>query len=153
MPRELSEYPKDRLGVYKRLEEVPSRYRLNQHAAAYRDKDVWETFLEDHLFPQYSSDRYRQDTCRAGQLWKEHMADRGRHHALATPADVDQWCKSLLDRRNVRTVYNHYWVRLERFYSWLLARTDHPHVYQPFLMAAVEYDTAGRIWDAKVSSR
>ena len=153
MPRKLSEDPKDRLGVYKRLEEVPSRYRLNQHAAAYRDKDIWEMFLQDHLFPQYSSDRYQQDTRRAGRLWMEHMADRGRHHALATPADVDQWCQSLLRQRNVRTIYNHYWVRLERFYDWLLTRTDHPHVYHPFLMAAAEYETAGRIWDVKVRSR
>lgn len=153
MPRELSEVPADRLGVYKQLEEVPSRYRLTQHAAAYRDKDTWETFLKDHLFPQYSSDRYQQDTRRAGQLWKEHMVDRGRHHALATPADVDKWCKSLLNKRNVRTTYNHYWVRLERFYDWLLTRTDHPHVYHPFLMAAAKYETAGRIWEAKVRSR
>lgn len=153
MPRELSNDPRNRLGVYKRLEEVPPRYRLRQHADVYRGEDVWETFLEDHLFPRYPKDRYRQDTRRAGRLWKSHMDDRGRHHALATPEDVDQWCQSLLDQRNVKTVYNHYWVRLERFYDWLLTRTDHPHVYHPFLMAAAEYETASRIWEAKVEQR
>ncbi|MFC6837227.1 hypothetical protein [Halomarina ordinaria] len=81
------------------------------------------------------------------------MAARDRHHALATPADVNTWCEDLLEGRSAKTVYREYWVRVEHFYSWLQSHTDYPHVYHPPLMAVVECDASRRIWDAKLSGK
>lgn len=153
MVRDLSTDPRDRMGVFKRYEDVPARYRLNRYEGEYRGKDVWQQFLDEKLLAPGRSERYCEDAHRAGRLWKEHLADRGRHHALAIPADVDTWCSSLLETRNPTTVYNDYWAKLEQFYTWLLFHTDHPHVYHPFLIAAAEGEAASRIWAEKVNRR
>jgi hypothetical protein len=141
------------MGVYKRLDEVPDHRRLQRHAEAYADRDVWATFLSEYLFERFDSDRFKEDARRAGRYWKEHMAERGRHHALARPADVETWMADLTDRLKLKTAYNQYWVRLERFYWWLQRHTDHPHSYQPVLMAAAEGGAAGDVWTEKLARR
>ena len=145
--------PAERLGVYKSLDDVPDRYRLRNHTATYDARDVWDEFLTDHLFQTYNSERFKEDAIRAGRYWKEHMDARGRHHALATPADVEAWMSDLLDRVKVKTAYNSYWVRVERFYSWLQWHTEHPHVYNPVLMAAADGDASQTVWDEKMARR
>jgi len=138
----------ERLGVYKRLEDVPDRYRLYQHADAYAGRDVWGEFCEQHEYAKGDSDSFQRKVDRAGDLWREFMQDR-RHHALATPRDVDEWSRELLDRYTTNTSYK-YWIRVEHFYRWLQWHTEHPHVYHPALMAAVEYDATAEIWTNKV---
>ncbi len=80
------------------------------------------------------------------------MADRGRHHALATPENVEAWCAALLDRMKPPSAYQNYWTKLERFYTWLHSHTEHPHVYHSFRMAAAGYPNAGAIWEAKIGT-
>lgn len=150
MVRSKSKCPSDRIGVYKYLEDVPDRYRLSQHASAYKGRDVWEEFLTNHLFEKYNTKRFKEDVRRAGERWKDHMTEQDRHHALATPLHVEAWCKELVAQYKMRTAYNEYWVRIERFYDWLQWHTEHPHVYQPVLMAADQYDASGQIWEEKL---
>jgi len=142
----------ERAGVYKQIDDVPTRYRLYQHAAAYDGRDVWKEYLTDYFFENFDSDYTREVTRRAGDDWKDHMADRGRHHALATPEDVETWCVALLERMQVGSAYRNYWPKLERFYTWLQTHTEHPHVYHPIRMAAAEYPNAGDIWKKKIGS-
>ncbi|MFB6310160.1 MAG: hypothetical protein ABEH64_03145 [Salinirussus sp.] len=144
--------PDKRMGVYTRLEDVPDRYRLYHHEAAYAERDVWEEYLTEYFLDTFGTDYTEQYARRAGRDWKEHMTERGRHHALATPEDVDTWCTALVDRMKPRSAYQNYWTKLERFYSWLQTHTDHPHVYHPVLMAAAEYPAAGQIWDIKIGT-
>lgn len=149
----VSPNPAERLGVYKALDQVPDRYRLQNHANAYGGRDVWDEFLTGHLFEKYDSERFKEEARRAGRYWKEHMDSRGRHHALATPADIESWVAGLLDDRKVKTAYNCYWVRIERFYSWLQWHTEHPHVYNPVLMAATDGEASGAVWEEKMARR
>jgi hypothetical protein len=139
------------MGVYKRLSDVPDRYRLNHHAAAYEGRDAWAEFVTTKLAENDYTDRYEQDICRAGRRWKEHMAACGRHHALATPKDVNKWCIHLLDTYTVRYAVERHWNYLEQFYRSLLWHTEHPHVYLPVLMAAAEYDAASELWEYKMA--
>lgn len=154
--KDLSTNPEDRLGIYKRLEEVPDHHRLRQYAEEYVGRDIWAEYVtETDLFGRYDSDRYEQATSRAVTGWKAHVEARGRHHALATPEDVDSWCSTLLESRNQTTVYNLYWTRIADLYDWLRWHTKHPHTYDPFLMAAHEYveSAAGCVWEAKIEQR
>jgi hypothetical protein len=140
--------PRDRLGVYKSLAEVPDRYRLHFHADAYRDRDVWQEFCEEFEYGQGSYARFEEEVDRAGDRWRAHMAGRGRHHALAVPADVEAWCAALLDDCSERRAFD-YWLRVNRFYDWLLWHPDHPHVYNPVLMAAASGGAAAAVWAYK----
>lgn len=146
--------PAARMGVFKRLEDVPPERRLHQHAARYTGRDSWTSFLEDVHFDRVTADRGRRDAERTGEQWKSHMAHQDRHHALALPEDVNAYCSDLLDRVKPLTAYQSYWVHLEAFFTWLQHRTDHPHTYHPVLMAAREAgSSARRIWDTKMERR
>ena len=141
-----SRHATDRMGVYKRLDDVPDRYQLQTFASAYDGRDVWNEFLTNHL---YQDDDIPDAKRRFGRRWKEHMSEQGRHHALATSEDVETYSVSLLDQYSVYTAAE-YWTNIERFYGWLQEHTEHPHLYHPFLMAADEYEASGQIWDQKV---
>ena len=144
--------PGERAGVYKHLDDVPDRYRLYHHATAYDGRDVWEEYLTDYFFENFGTEYTRKYTRRAGTDWKEFMNDRGRHHALAMPQDVEAWCTALLDRMQIPSLYRNYWTKLERFFTWLHSHTEHPHVYHPFRMAAAEYPNAASVWEEKIGS-
>lgn len=146
--------PRDRMGIYKRLDAVPDRHRLHHHAAAYADRDVWADFVEEELAPKYDSDRFWKDTQLAEKRWKAHMVGRGRQYALAVPEDIETWCAELLDRYKISWAWKHV-LRVEQFYDWLMWHTEHPHVYNPVLMAVVEYQdgASGTLWNHKVSQK
>jgi hypothetical protein len=138
------------MGVYKALSEVPYRYRLASHSAAYEGRDVWQEFCEQYEYAQGDHERYEEEVDRAGDCWQEFMDDRGRHHALATPDDVEGW---LVDLRregppSLRRLHD-YWLRVDRFYDWLMWHTEHPHVYNPLLIAAADGGLTGEVWECK----
>jgi len=150
MGRTLSIDPIDRMGIYKHIDDVPATHRFERYADRYDGRDVWTRFLEDRLFEVYETERSREKARRAGRRWKAHVQERDRHHALARPMDVETWCRDLRDLAKLDTVYNNYWVCLERFYSWLQTHVDHPHCYHPVLMAAATHETADEVWATKI---
>jgi hypothetical protein len=140
--------PEDRMGVYTTLEDVPSRFRLHHHAARYDDEDVWAAFCEEYEYEQGSHARYEEEVDRAGRVWCTFMDGCARHHALATPEDVETWAGDLLREKSLRRSHD-YFLRVRRFYDWLKWNTEYPHRYNPVLMAASEGEAAGRIWAYK----
>lgn len=147
----ISADPRDRMGVYKQLEDVPEHYRLTDYSTAYAGRDVWAEYVAAEI-PDDRGDRYMEDTERVARRWKSHMDSSGRHHALARPVDVERWCRWLCERFSISHAYDPYWCRVESFYNYLLWHTSHPHVYNPFLMAAAAYPAAGTIWDEKTAA-
>jgi hypothetical protein len=145
MPK--SEDPLGRLGVYKSIEDVPDRYRLRVHESKYAGRDVWQEYRESEL--SGAAETVRRETDLVERSWKKHMEDQGRHHALATPSDVETWIPKLLERMQLVRAYNPYWVRLEEFYDYLMWHKDHPHVYHPPRMAAGLDGSANEIWTVK----
>lgn len=142
--------PRDRMGIYKQLSDVPPARRFERYSDLYRNVDTYSEFLQTHYSERISSERAMKDARLAGRRWKRHMEQRGRHHALATPVDVEVWMSNLLDKVSMNTAYNVYWVKLEYFYWWLQRRIDHPHSYHPFLMAAAQHPAAGNVWEKKL---
>lgn len=141
--------PAGNMGVYKRLSDVPDRYRLQNFSAAYEGRDVWGEYVSD----RYPNPSENQQTLlrRFKRRWTSLMDDQGRHHALATPEDVEAFSSDLVENNTLSTAYSNYWQRLEVFYTWLQSHTDHPHVYHPVLMAAAEYPNASAIWDYRIA--
>jgi hypothetical protein len=80
------------------------------------------------------------------------MDEQQRHHALGRPADVVLWCEQVLDEVSPISAYRAYWGKLEQFFDWLLWHPDHPHLYNPLLMAANEHEAAREIWNAKTEA-
>ncbi len=146
------------MGVYKRLEQVPHRYRLANYQANYEGENTWETFVEQKTETFESTatyDRYEK----AGRYFRRFLNDIGRHHALCEPEDIDDFLVALRDgtigrqnhTRKLQTIYFEYFQPLVGFYSWLLWHTEHPHVYHPVWMAVVEYDYPSQVWERKLS--
>lgn len=141
---------RDRMGVYRSLEDVPDRHRLNsdQNRRNVEGKDVWDEYT-DEVVQTGSQAKYYE---RAGRYWRNHMEERGRHHALAKPEDVIEWSGWLLDDKAITTAYSQYWLKIENFYTWLQYNADYPHNYQPVWMAVIEDEDGptGELWRHKV---
>lgn len=125
----------DRMGVYKRLADVPDDRRFKKWAGSYEGRDVWAEFVDK----EYRAPTYRELLERAGRYWKEFMEPRGRHHALGRPDDVETYMTEQRDLRADKTTFDAYWRPLNMFYTWLMWHADHQHAYQPVWMAVNEY--------------
>lgn len=141
--------PNDRLGVFKELSDVPDARRFYQYNSTYEGKDTWA----DYRAKFDLSDRMAEEWDRFARRWKDHMEERGRHHALAQPDDVDAWSDWMLSQFSVNRAYQH-WNVIEGFYDWLKWHTEHPHTYNPFHMAAhKEGSNTREIWQEKMVKR
>jgi len=141
----------DLLGAYRDLDDVPDRHRLRTHAAAYEGRDAWDEWASEHVLPECGSESGRREALRHERRWKEHMEGR-RHHALATPDDVDAYCAGPLAPNSGR-VAAAYFRRVAAFYDHLLTSTGHPHVYSPVLMAAADGGPAAEMWETAAEER
>ncbi len=151
MKREKPADVRNRLGIYKHIEDVPYRSRLERFETQYEQVDVWGSFVASQD-SSFDSDHYQATFRKAGVAFKSHMRTRGRHHALARPDDIESWLCELAETRTLGTVYAEYWVRVEEFYTWLMRHTAYPHVYNPVWMAAAAHPTAGAMWAQKTQS-
>jgi len=147
--------PEGRAGIYKSIADVPAERRLRNYATRYDGSDTWTEWIDAE---RADLKRAKKDSERAGRRWKTHLTERGsgRHHALGTPDDVESWIQHLREHggRNdgmtwqnvVKCYVNHLWA----FYRWLCWHTEHPHVYDPTLIAASEPDSyARKAWSVR----
>jgi len=154
MTRRKGTKPEQFAGVFQQYGEIPQRYHLETYAGQYQDQDTWTSYCDDVLFEEHDSKHMRQAARKAGGSWLTHMEKQGRHHALATPQHADAWCQKLLDGDRVRrTCYEQYFVRIYQFYDYLKQNHQHPHLYNPLLLAAIEYDTARHLWMFRIDTR
>ena len=146
--------PAEQVGVFKTLSEVPTRHRLRTYSASYEGRDVWAEFVEESGRKEEDSQANLEHCERTERYWKEYMDGTDRHHALATPADVEGFCEWLFTRgRSMKpmTLYSNYWRFIENFFGWLQWSTEHPHNYHVALMAVIENPegAVGEVWDEK----
>jgi len=154
MTRRKGTKPEEFSGAYKSYSEIPTRYRLETYTEQYLDEDTWDCYCREILFQEYDSKHIRDSARKASQSWLSHMDDRDRHHALATPADADTWSQRLLNGdRKRRTCYEQYFVRIYQFYDYLKNSYQHPHLYNPLLIAAINYETTRHLWSYRVDAR
>ena len=145
----LSTNPKDRMGVYKSLDQVPDNLRLKNYNSRYSGRESWEEFLDYYMNRRSSSESKRRRSERAWKSWCDFTTDN--NPVLATPAAVERWTKSLIDEYQASYALKGYWAIIERFYTWMMMHVDYPHTYQPFWMAAAEYEATKKIWELKLS--
>lgn len=154
MERQKPTTPEGYAGVFQSYDDIPERYRLETFASQYEGEATWQQYVDNVLFNEYDvpSRTLRSTTRSAGNSWRTHMAERGRHHALAAPVDVEAWCQQLLELDlSHHTCYAHYFVRIYRFYEYLMNSYQHPHLYNPMLLAAIEHEGAHHIWEYRLT--
>lgn len=145
----IREDPLNNLGVFKNTEAVPDPYHLSTFSMQFEGRDVWAEWMESEKDDLAESTR-KYKYGRAEKLWKPYMEDRGRHHALANPSDVESFLADQLDQVQKETVWNTRYDQLYQFYHWLAFHADYPHVYNPVLMAAADGGAAQEMWDYRV---
>ncbi|MFC7073246.1 hypothetical protein ACFQJ7_11690 [Halovenus rubra] len=141
------------LGVYKSIEEVPTRYRLNTFKSQFQEKDTWDAYLEtrdDLAEPTKENSWYP-----CGDRFKKYMEEEvGRHHALPYPDDIESYLQHIKEggysikvtERSDNTVYYQHLSPLKTFFEWLVHHVDYPHVYNPVLMAAHSGGITRQLW-------
>lgn len=133
-----TEAPESRLGLYKRYTDIPQQHRLSTFEGIYDGVDVWEAYLT-------ANDKSLNQAGRAGKnRWLTATSNAGEHYALASPQTVEAYAKDaahLSDWSRMR-----YLAEVYKLYRWLLWHTDHPHRYNPVLIAAAEHETTRETW-------
>jgi len=142
--------PARHLGVYKSLDEVPERYRVRQHAAKYEGRDVWTEWVETAKAGSWESESSQNRLRLVQEKWNGLVADRGRHHALAQPSDVEAYAEEIADLSKQYAMAT-YWRPVEQLYRWLMMHTDHPHRYNPVWIAASQNESARKMWDHQIT--
>jgi len=131
------------LGVYKSIDEVPDRYRLENYESEFAGEDTWGDYLATRDDLAESTKKNSWYPC--GDRFKKFMREEvGRHHALPHPDDVEAYLAHIKDggysikvtERSLNTVYYQHLSPLKTFFGWLVHHVDYPHVYNPVLMAA-----------------
>jgi len=147
--------PEGHAGIFQSYSEIPARYRLETYSQYYEGEDTLEDYYEEVYFPARApvTDSLRKRANRAKGSWIEHMQDRDRHHALAKPQDVNAWCDDVLNSCSTKVSYETYYSRILNFYNYLKSNHRHPHLYNPLLLAAIEYDAAYQVWYYRVKNR
>lgn len=154
MSRRKGTKPEQFAGPFQQHSEIPPRYRLETYTGQYQGRDTWTSYCDDVLLEEYDSQHMRQVARKAGESWLSHMEKQGRHHALPTPQHGNAWCQKLLDGDRVRrTCYEQYYIRIYHFFDFLKEDRRHPHLYNPLLLAATEYDAARYIWMHRIDNR
>lgn len=149
MPSKKPTAPEARLGVFKQLSDVPDAYRFDQYEDEYAGRDVFTEYLEAEVLP--TDERTENTVRREARRWTEYVeSERGRHHALCRPVDVEVYAGRLLQRYAMQTAWR-YWSRVERFYRWLMWHAEHLHTYCPPIMAAALGGPSAEIWDYKLN--
>lgn len=141
------------LGVYKSIEEIPTRYRLESFESQFREQDTWDTYLETRDDLKESTKENSWYPC--GDRFKRFMREEvGRHHALAHPDDIEAYLQHIkhggysikVVERSDNTVYYQHLSPLKTFFNWLVHHVDYPHVYNPVLMAAHSEGITRELW-------
>lgn len=147
--------PEAHAGIFQQYSDIPVRYRLETYASQYKHDETLDRYLEQVYFEDESevSGSMRRRAYRFRNSWMDHMGERDRHHALATPEDVDTWCQMLLEHCTARTSYKTYYCRVYNFYEHLKGSYRHPHLYNPLLLAAIEFEPTHEIWSHRVKER
>lgn len=154
MTRRKGTKPEQYAGAFQEYSSIPARYRLETYKQEYSGRETWSNYRGDVLLEAHDSKTIQKESRLAGDSWRDHMRTRGQHHALATPMDANTWCQKLLDTgRTKRYNYECYYLRIYQFYDYLKASFHHPHLYNPLLLAAVNYDAARQLWMYRIKTR
>lgn len=132
--------PESRLGVFKSHGEIPERWRIDLRGG-YESRDVWAEYEEAEELNPDNSNRSA-----AKSRWNRITEENGEHHALATPETVEEWATELTEL-SFHSIQNQFRI-IFRFYRWLRWHSDHPHTYNPILLAAANYPNTRQAWTA-----
>lgn len=131
----------NKAGVYKTIDDVPHHHRIRTHTDRYQGRDMWREY--DLAVASVHPDERNYSPSERSK-WENHMQRRGRHYAVAEPDDVTAWTEFVREDIAEATRVN-YTKRIFRFYRWLMWHTDHPHRYNPFVLAANTHDPTAEL--------
>lgn len=148
--------PAVRAGVYQHIDQVPDHHRLRNYAHRHEGRDCWREYIiatyETSNGEVAASQKPLFD--RIEHRWKSFIENRGVHHALSTPDDANSYAEHLFAKYPVKvSTAAEYWSFVERFYRWMFVRVDYPHRYNPFVMAAANYDTSRDLWNHAINTK
>lgn len=142
---------KAQLGVFKRINDVSSRYYLGNFAAQIDADEMWMAFCEDDEI-DWRDDDHRYN--KAWYSWCDFCESHDVHPALPDPADVDEWLwQQLRKDRTTHTTHDVAYRPIFRFFQWALEHTEYPHRYCPVQMTALLGGAGADLWRNRIMRR
>lgn len=135
-----SDYP----CAYSLFDCLPEERQLCNYEDQFAGRDVWKEYVNDQ-YSEEIGDRRKRQLETVERKWKQFCEKKGCHHALASPAIINDWCEVLLDGRKPITVSRGYLRYVNKFYRYLMWNEDYPHTYNPVQFAVNEFETVAQV--------
>jgi hypothetical protein len=142
------------LGVFKRLEDVPDRYRAERRAPDLDAEEAWDAFKRDKGVYEYTEHTQKYKYGKAWRQWVEYCDDSGLNPVFASPHDVESFLSAEMeDISTYKTGHDLRFRPLFMWYRWMQWDVDYPHLYNPMVMAVLLGGTTARIWRTRLYDR
>lgn len=141
------------LGKWKSIDDVPSRYRLQQYADIIDAEVAWKGFC-DEAGADWSAHTRKYVYGKAWREWTAYCDENNIHPACPDPADVEAHLAIQQNSVNTnQTLHDARFRPLHRWWEWMRYHVDYPVRYNPALMAILLNGATADAWKTRVSER
>ena len=141
------------LGAFKAIDDVPTRYRLQNFESDVDADESWLAFEERFLEGlSYHTRKYVYG--KAKREWWSYCEDNGVHPALPDPADIeDHLSTQVAEVNKLKSAHDARFRPLFRWFRWMTYSTEWPHRYNPTVMAVLFEGATYRVWATRLADR
>lgn len=141
------------LGIWKKLEDVPSRFRLEQYADSLSADDAWNEFCEKYG-EDWTQTTRKYQYGKAWREWTSYCEEHDLHRLCPAPADIEHHLHNQRsEAASDGTLHQTRFRPLCRLFEHLRYSTDYPHKYNPTIMAVLHGGAAYAAWRDRISAR
>lgn len=141
------------LGIWKSIEDVPDRQRLQQYADVVDADKAWDEFCEEYG-QDWTETTRKYQYGKAWREWTSYCEQHAIHRLCPEPSDVEG---HLVEQRSEAasdsTLHQTRFRPLCRLFEYLRYSTEYPHKYNPAIMAVLFGGAAYAAWRDRISNR
>lgn len=142
------------LGVYKHVEDVPTRHSFGRFYNEVAADEAWEEFKQEWGVVDYSENTQKYTYEKSRSEWRDFCADHGVHPALADPSDFEKhFSEQMEDMSTYKSGHDLRFRPLYLWYRWMVWHPEYPQRYNPMLMAVLFEGTVARLWRTRIEDR
>ena len=142
------------LGVYKRVEDVPTRHSFEKFLDDVDADEAWEQFWVETGVVDLSEHTRKYKYGKARREWWDYCAKRGIHPALGDPTDFEEhFSKQMEEMSTYKSGHDLRFRPLYLWHRWMVWHTEYPQRYNPMLMAVLFEGTTADLWRTRLHDR
>lgn len=141
------------LGVWKTIEDVPERYRLERYQDVLDPEELWDEFCTEHG-EDWSEATRKYQYGKGWREWTAYCEELDIHPLAPTPQAVEDHLQQQREESaSDGTLHQTRFRPINRLFEHLRYHTDVPVRYNPFVMAVLLNGAAHAAWSDRIKNR